>query len=176
VSTPLVRDDALRCQRFRRAAGQFPTGVTLLGTVVDGVPHGMTANAFATVSMDPLLVMVSVSHRTRTYDWIRRSGVFAVTVLGADQEETARWFATRDRPAGAQSFAGVAWRASPRTGAPILVDGVSYFDCRVHEMHPAGDHTVVIGAVDSFDVLSERAPLLFVRSAFTRAPEKGTST
>jgi flavin reductase len=162
-------EDELLGKRFRRATGQFPTGVTILSTVVDGEPHAMTANSFTSVSLRPLLVLVSVSHEARTYDHIRQSGVFAVTVLSAEQQEVARWFAARDRP---RSFAGLGWRPGPHTGSPILLDGISYFDCVVREMHEAGDHTVVIGAVHAFDVMSERAPLIFMRSQFVGPPDQ----
>jgi flavin reductase len=166
------RGDEDRSKRFRRTAGQFPTGVTVLSTALDGEPYGMTVNSFASVSLRPPLVLVSVNRESRTYEHIRKSGVFAITVLSADQQEVARWFANADRPAGADSFASVAWRPGPYTGSPILVDGVSYFDCVVNALHRTGDHTLVIGGVRAFDVLSERPPLLFVRSRFLQTPEQ----
>lgn len=155
---------------FRRAAGLFPTGVTVLSTLVDGEPHGMTVNTFASVSLDPLLVLVSLSTSSRTLARVQRSGAFVVTVLGADQRQVARWFADPARPSGAAGFAGVPRRPAPHSGAPVLAEGVAYFDCEVDRAHAAGDHTVVIGAVRTFDVLSDRPPLLFVRSRFAHLP------
>jgi flavin reductase len=150
--------------RFRDAAGRFATGVTVVSTLAGGVPHAMTVNSFMSVSIDPLLVLVSLRNEAWTRRQIRRSGVFAVTMLGADQEGLARWFAHPQRPAGAKAFADVDWRPGPVTGAPVLPDGVGYFDCEVHATHSAGDHALVVGAVVAFDVLSDRPPLLFVRS------------
>jgi flavin reductase (DIM6/NTAB) family NADH-FMN oxidoreductase RutF len=152
---------------FRSTAATFPTGVTVLSTVVDGQPHGMTVNSFVSVSIDPLLVLVSVTSGSRTCEWIDRSGVFAVTVLSDGQQPEARWFADPGRPSGAEAFAGLSWKSAPYSRSPILLDGVSYFDCVVDRMHVAGDHTVFIGDVRAHDVLSDRRPLLFVGSRFT---------
>lgn len=158
--------------QFRRTAARFPTGVTVLSTVLDGEPHGMTVNSFATISIDPLLVLVSINNNSRTYERITRSGVFAVTVLGSCQQHVARWFADSTRPAGVAAFAGMPWRPAPHSRSPILLEGVSYFDCVVDQMHLAGDHTMVVGAVRAFDVLSDRPPLLFVRSRFTQPSDQ----
>ncbi|MFD7660924.1 flavin reductase family protein [Actinosynnema sp. NPDC059797] len=158
-------------RRFRHAAGRFPTGVTVLSTVEGGRPCGMTVSSFTSVSLDPLLVLVSLGNGSRTCERIRRSGVFAVTVLADAQQEVARWFAGRARPDGEVAFDGIPWRPAPHSSAPILTDGVSFFDCAVEQVHAAGDHTVVIGAVRAFDVLSDRPPLLFVRSRFGRLTE-----
>lgn len=161
MSVPTQAD---RGVRFRRAVGLLPTGVTVLTTLTDGEPHGTTLNTFASVSLDPLLVMVSVGTSSRTLDRLRRSGEFAVTVLGGGQQQVARRFADPDRPAGAAGFAGYRWGTAPQSGCPVLLEGISYFDCVVDHTHPAGDHTVVFGAVRAFDVLTDRPPLLFVRS------------
>lgn len=171
LATPIpgaarVSDREPANERFRRTAGRFPTGVTLLTTVTDGQPHGLTVNAFTTVSLAPLLVLASLRTGSRTYHHVRRSGVFAVTVLGAHQERVARLFADPNRPEGAKAFQGIPWRAAPHTGCPILSDGLGYFDCAVERSCPAGDHTVLIGAVRAFDLLNDRTPLLFVRSEF----------
>jgi flavin reductase (DIM6/NTAB) family NADH-FMN oxidoreductase RutF len=152
---------------FRSTAATFPTGVTVLSTVVDGQPHGMTVNSFVSVSIDPLLVLVSVTSGSRTYERIEQSGVFAVTVLSGDQQQVARWFADSARPSGADAFAGISWKPAPHTRCPILLDGVSYFDCVIDRLHVAGDHTMVIGDVRAHDVLSDRPSLVFVNSRFT---------
>jgi flavin reductase (DIM6/NTAB) family NADH-FMN oxidoreductase RutF len=153
-------------RRFRRAAGCFPTGVTLVATLVDGQPHGMTVNSFVTASIEPLLVQISLHNDSHTFRHITTSGSFAVTVLAADQQDVARWFATPGRPAGAAGFAGVDWCPGPATGSPILLDGVCYFDCAVQTTHRTGDHTTLVGSVREFDVVSGASPLLFVGSGF----------
>ena len=87
-----------------------PTGVAVVSTVTDAEPHAMTVNSFVTVSLDPLYILVSLSLTCRTYDRIRASGVFAVTVLGADQQSEAQWFASSRRGTGHRAFLGVDWR------------------------------------------------------------------
>jgi flavin reductase len=157
-------------KRFRRAAARFPTGVAVVSTVTDAEPHAMTVNSFVTVSLDPLYVLVSLSLTCRTYERIRSSGVFAVTVLGADQQHAAEWFASSRRGTGLSAFAGVDWRPAPHTSAPILVQGVSYFDCVVAETRIVGDHAVVIGAVRDFDILSDSPALMFADSRYAAGP------
>ncbi|MFD7626290.1 flavin reductase family protein [Streptomyces sp. NPDC059851] len=159
-----------RRRAFSRTAARFPTGVTVLTTVVDGEPHGMTVNAFATASLDPLLILTALGNTSRTARSILQAGRFAVSVLGADQQDTARWFADRSRPTGRESFAGRSWRPAPYTGCPVLDGAAAYFDCTVRDTYPAGDHTVVIGAVHAFDSLPGEPSLLFFGSRFSAAP------
>src|SRR2546422_1349991 len=91
---------------FRNVAAHFATGVTVVTSVAGDVPVGMTVNAFATVSLDPALLLVSLRRGSRLLSCVQDSGVFAVTVLAADQWRQAAWFASRTRPTGAASFAG----------------------------------------------------------------------
>ncbi|MET8813821.1 flavin reductase family protein [Streptomyces sp. NPDC004549] len=159
-----------RRREFSRTAARFPTGVTVLTTVADGEPHGMTVNAFATASLDPLLILTALGNTSRTARSILQAGRFAVSVLGADQQDTARWFADRSRPTGGESFAGRGWQSAPYTGCPVLDGAVAYFDCTVHDTYPAGDHTVVIGEVHAFDSRPGGDSLLFFGSRFSAAP------
>ncbi|MGX6607627.1 flavin reductase family protein [Micromonosporaceae bacterium Da 78-11] len=152
--------------QFRRAAGRFPTGVAVVGTLADAEPHAMTVNSFVTVSLDPLLVLVSVELTCRTYQRIRSGSGFAVTVLSAAQQDIAGWFASRRRGVGAAAFAGIDWHPAPCSAAPVLKGGISYFDCTVAEIRIAGDHALVIGAVEAFDILSDEPPLMFLDSSY----------
>ncbi|MFI5866472.1 flavin reductase family protein [Streptomyces sp. NPDC051546] len=154
-------------RRFRRTAGRFPTGVTVVTTLDQGRPHGTTVNSFTTVSMDPCLVLVALGRSSRLHDKILASSAFTVSVLSETQEDDARWFADPARPAGADAFTGRPWRPAPHSGAPILLDGVAYFDCAVEEARRAGDHTLLVGRVETFGVLSDGPALTFADSAFT---------
>ncbi|MBM7489369.1 flavin reductase (DIM6/NTAB) family NADH-FMN oxidoreductase RutF [Micromonospora luteifusca] len=154
--------------RFRQVAGHFATGVTVLTTGHPGELLGTTVNSFVTVSTDPLLVLVSLVTDGRARTSVGNAGNFVVNILGADQAETARRFARSDRPTGVTAFADLRWRPAPHSGAPILLDGIGYFECRVTEAAAAGDHTLYIAAVRDFDLLSDTEPLLFVRSRLTR--------
>ncbi|MFD9631595.1 flavin reductase family protein [Streptomyces violascens] len=167
--TAAPSDEAAR-RSFRRAAGRFPTGVTVITTVLDGEPHGTTVNAFATASMDPLMILVALGRRSRLREQILRSGSFAATVLAAHQEPDARWFADSARPAGAEGFAGRPWRPAAHSGAPVLLDGVAAFDCSLAATYPAGDHTVLIGRVEAFEELSQDPALLFSDSRLVACP------
>lgn len=150
---------------FRAIAGRFPTGVTVVTTAGDGTVHGMTVNAFTTVSLEPLLVVVSVDRDTRMHGLLERTGVYAVSVLSAEQESASRWFATPGRAAGAGQFEDVDCDPAPVSGAPVLRGAVAWFDCAVAGTHRAGDHTLFVGEVLAMGE-SEGDPLVFHRGAY----------
>ncbi|UFQ19075.1 MULTISPECIES: flavin reductase family protein [Streptomyces] len=156
---------------FRRSAGRFPTGVTVLTCVRDGEPHGMTVNSFTTVSLDPLLVLAVLGTGSQTTGQLLAGDGFAVTVLSSRQEQTARSFADPSRARGGAAFSGVAHAPARRTGSPVLLDGIVYFDCAVESVHTAGDHTILVGAVQAFGPLSEEPALLFSRSRLGAEPD-----
>ena len=149
---------------YRRVMGHFATGVTIITTCdAEGRPAGLTANAFASVSIDPPLVLVCVDRTAETHALITRAGHFAVNVLGDAQEALARRFSEKDRE---RRFEGVAWREEA-TGAPVLADVLAWIDCRVQARTGGGDHTIFVGEVAAADAL-EGAPLLFYRAGFGR--------
>lgn len=159
---------------FRRALGQFVTGVTIATTVRDGVRHGMTVNAFASLSLDPLLVLVCVDHAAGMHDLLVGSGMFAVTVLAEEQEHLSAWFASAERPKGTEQFDGVAWRPAPVTGCPVLEGGLAYVDCHVHGVYAGGDHSIFVGAVVAVGDLEGARPLVFFEGGYRRlAPGYG---
>lgn len=147
----------------------FATGVTVVTTNVDDVLHGMTANAFASVSLDPLLVLICVDREAGMHGLLPDARGFAVTILAAEQEELSAWFASSQRPHGEGQFEGVAWDPSPVTASPVLCDGVAYMDCRVTDRHDAGDHSIFLGEVMDLGVLREDAdPLLYYGGRYRR--------
>ncbi len=160
-------------QAFRRVLGLFATGVTVVTTIVDGVPHGMTANAFSSVSLDPPLVLVCVGRRAGLHEFLPRSKTFAITILDRAQEAASMWFASPERPGGPGQFDAIAWSPAPATGSPVLPGGLAYLDCRVSEMYEGGDHTIFLGEVLALGPLSEVPdPLLWFASRYRRlAPE-----
>lgn len=151
---------------FRRTVGLFASGVTVVTTQVDGILHGMTANAFCSVSLDPLLVLVCVDREAGLHGLLQRASGFAVTVLAAGQEDTSRWFASSRRPAGQDQFDAQRWRPAPHTGAPVLTDGLAYLDCRRFQSHEAGDHTICIGEVLDVGTLDGEDPLIWYQGAY----------
>ena len=143
---------------FRAALGQWPTGVTVVTTVVDGQPYGVTASSFSSVSLDPPLVSVCLARSAFAHDLVRTSGVFGVTILAKDQAEIGQRFA-RYEP-GADRFAGQAWDTAG-TGAPVLATALGWLDCRVVHAHEAGDHTIYVGEVLAAATPRTTSPLLY---------------
>jgi flavin reductase (DIM6/NTAB) family NADH-FMN oxidoreductase RutF len=145
---------------FREAVAHFATGVTVITTLHDGTPAGMTASAVTSLSLDPVLLLVCINNRLPTHEAIEASRRFVVNVLGEGQEALALQFA---RPAE-DKFAGVALR--PDHPLPVLDDAIAYFVCDVHERFPGGDHSIFTGLVRECGVTPGRRPLLYFRSTF----------
>jgi 3-hydroxy-9,10-secoandrosta-1,3,5(10)-triene-9,17-dione monooxygenase reductase component len=140
---------------LRRVFGAFPTGVTVM-TVGGRSPHGMTANSFTSVSLDPPLVSFCAARTSSTWPRIQATGAFAVNVLGQDDEEVCRRFARR----GADRFAGVRHRPGA-TGAPVLDGVAAHLDCELQAVLDAGDHVIVLGRVVHLDADEGVRPLVF---------------
>jgi flavin reductase (DIM6/NTAB) family NADH-FMN oxidoreductase RutF len=158
-----VQPDA---RTFRQAAGLFATGVTVVTTLVDGVAHAMTANSFTSVSLDPLLVLVSVDKSARWHAAVSDANVFGVSVLADDQAATSRAFAARGRALDARS-AGVAFHEGPVTGVVLFDKALATFECVVSDTHDAGDHTLVVGEVRAVAMPNPHAaPLVFFRGDY----------
>ena len=145
---------------MRRTLGAFATGVTVVTTHGAAGEHGMTANSFTSVSLDPPLVLLCIRTGSRGETVIATNGVFAVNVLAADQEALSLRFARRDRPCGHAAFHGVD-HGRAATGSPILAGVAAYLDCRLTTVHSAGDHAILLGEVLAFQGDGERAPLVF---------------
>lgn len=154
-------DAPLDPRALRRAFGAFATGVTVATTrEPDGAPVGFTANSFASVSLEPPLLLVCLAESAASFPAFRDAGRFAVNILSLAQRELSVTFATR----GADKFAGVDWREEA-TGAPVLAGSVAWFDCRTHRIVPAGDHAVLLGRILAFGQ-SDAAPLGYCRGAY----------
>jgi len=146
---------------LRRAFGTFLTGVTIVTTRdAGGMPCGMTANSFTSVSLDPPLVLVCIGKGSSNIAAFEAADRFAVNILGDDQTEVATAFAAR----GIDRFAEVACHEAA-TGAPILADCLGWFDCSLHQRVVAGDHLILIGRVEELHS-RPRAPLGFCRGRF----------
>jgi flavin reductase (DIM6/NTAB) family NADH-FMN oxidoreductase RutF len=150
---------------FRRTAGLFATGITVMSAQGPSLVHGMTANAFASVSLDPLLVLVSVHRDARIRAAVRDAGGYALSLLAADQAEVAGWFGDAGRPGGSAQFDFVAWRRGPTTGAPLIEGALGWIECRLHDTVAAGDHVLMIGRVTSLEASERRDPLVFFGGA-----------
>ncbi len=151
-------------RRYRDAIGRFATGVTVVTWDTGSVRRGMTANAVASVSLEPTLLLVCVDRHGAAHTQLGTVDVFAVNVLAEEQLDVSRGFA---RP-GVDGMLGVPHRPGA-SGAPILRDAVAWLECAVHERIEGGDHTIYIGRVLAVDVQRpEAAPLLFYAGAYRR--------
>lgn len=144
---------------LREVLGSFATGVTVV-TLPSDPPHGLTANAFSSVSLDPPLVLVCVDHGTRTYELLTTGGIesFCVNVLAADQQHLGEYFADMteldDDPFIAEPT------TTAKTDAPIFEACLAYLDCDVWESYDGGDHTIYVGEVVAAEVLDDSEPAL----------------
>ncbi|MFD2762702.1 flavin reductase family protein [Micromonospora eburnea] len=145
---------------LRRAFGTFATGVTVV-TVGGEQPHGMTANSFTSVSLDPPLVLVCVDKSAVMHACLDNVPVFGISVLAAGHAEVARYFADPRRPVGPAEFAGIAAVPGERTGAPMIADALAWFECERWRRYDGGDHTIVVGRLLSFAQPATGQALLF---------------
>ncbi|MFC1411233.1 flavin reductase family protein [Streptacidiphilus sp. N1-12] len=156
-------DQALAPTELRRVFGAFPTGVTAIAALVDGVPVGLAASSFTPVSLDPPLVSVCVAHSSTTWPALRDRARLGVSVLGAHQEQACRRLAARD----GDRFAALDWRATP-DGAVLVEDASAWLDCSVEQQIRAGDHDIVLLRVHELDADHAVPPLVFHASGFRR--------
>jgi 3-hydroxy-9,10-secoandrosta-1,3,5(10)-triene-9,17-dione monooxygenase reductase component len=151
-------------ERFKEVLGRFATGVTVVTGMTDGGPCGLTAQSFASVSLDPPLVLFCPAKTSRAWPRIERSGHFCVNLLAHDQEALSRVMATP----GADKYADVTWTPAPVSGSPLLDGVLGHVDCAIEAVHEAGDHYVVIGRVLDLGATDEEHALLFYRGRYDR--------
>jgi flavin reductase (DIM6/NTAB) family NADH-FMN oxidoreductase RutF len=152
---------------FRHAVGRFGTGVTIVTTVGDdGVDHAMTANAFSSVSLEPLLVLLCVEKVARFHRAILDSGLWAVSMLAESARPAAVWFATRGRPLENQLGTFRHFRGE-HTGAAVFADALAALECRTWAVHDGGDHSIVVGEVLGAHLLDpDGKPLVYYGGAY----------
>lgn len=149
---------------FRNAMGKFATGITVITTEIDGNIHGMTANAFMSVSLDPKLILVSIGHKARMHDIIRDAGKFAVNILAEDQEEYSMIFAGQKKDEHSIEF-------NRFNDMPILEGALLNLTCNVYDTHVAGDHTLYIGEVTDLQ-MQDGDPLLYFAGRYKKLAEE----
>ena len=159
--TPRPPATALHDARaLRDALGAFATGVAIVTTRAQDGEHGLTINSFASVSLDPPLVLWSLDRRSHSLNAFETAPAFAVNVLGRHQADLARRFARPhvDRFAGLTLTAGL-------EGAPLLADCIAAFECRRTATHEGGDHVIFVGRIERYHA-DHRPPLVFSRGKF----------
>ena len=132
----------------------------------EGEVHGMTANAFASVSLDPMLVLVCVDHRARTHAHLHEKKRFGINVLSELQRAISEYYARSTETHQHAEDAGARFDRT-RHGTPVLHGAVAYLECRLQTAHEAGDHTIFIAEVEDV-VVREGEPLLFFRGKYQK--------
>ncbi len=157
-------------EQFRQAMGSFATGVTVI-TVAEagGEVHGMTANAFTSVSLDPLLVLVCVDHQARTHAHLQQKKRFGINVLSEDQRAISEFYAHSTEVHQRAEEAGARFDHTAH-GTPVLRGALAYLECHLRHTQEAGDHSIFIAEVEEV-VAREGNPLLYFRGKYKSAGE-----
>jgi flavin reductase (DIM6/NTAB) family NADH-FMN oxidoreductase RutF len=164
-----VTNPKIDTRQFRNALGRFASGVTVLTAWYEEQTHGMTANAFVSVSLDPPLILVSLDNRSNMHRILPAVRRFGISVLAEDQVMLSNHFAGRLVP-------DLHVRFVYRNNLPLIGGAVAYFVVEVADIHPAGDHTLYISRVEHFEA-SEGKPLLFHAGRYGQIrEEKGRPT
>jgi flavin reductase (DIM6/NTAB) family NADH-FMN oxidoreductase RutF len=161
---------SLTAAEFRKAMGAFATGVTIITLDLEGEVHGMTANALASVSLDPPLLLVCVDHNAQTHAHLHAKKRFGVNILAEHQCLISQYYA---RPIHvhehAEKEAGARFDRTAH-GTPILHGALAYLECRLQSTQEAGDHTIFIAEVEDV-VVRQGEPLLFFRGKYRKIEE-----
>lgn len=152
---------------FKEVMGNYPTGVTVVTTVDEsGTPLGLTVNSFASVSIDPLLILWSIDKNVSSYEPFSKTDKFAVHVLADDQADICSLFAMK----GTDRFGSCEWKLSEHN-LPIIAGASGVLQCKTFKTIDAGDHTILIGEV--IDIKNyKKDPLLYHRRKFGKIPEQ----
>lgn len=150
----------------RHIMGCFATGVTVVTTRAGDELSGLTANAVASLSLNPPLVLVSVDRKAHSHSILVAGRCFAMNILTTQQEDLSRRFST----SGPKDFSDLAWHEAV-TGAPVLDGCLSFVDCRVVEIVAGGDHDIFIGEIVAGNVELAGEPLIYFRGRYRRLAE-----
>jgi len=144
--------------QLKEAMSKFATGITVVTSLEDGgKPHGMTANAFTSVSLDPPLILICIAHARNTYRYVKKQEIFGINILAGDQKSLAEYWSinaserTMDIP--------VSWTFTGH-GVPVIDGCVCFLGCRVAGAHDYGDHTIFVGHVEDIQI-HPGSPLIF---------------
>ena len=159
TTSPLTEAD------FRRALGQFTTGVTVVTIEREpGLVHGMTANAFASVSLEPFLILVCIDLRAKMHSLLAEKARFGVSVLGRGQQAISEYFAQTEQSNDTERELGISYRWLPN-GVPVLENVLLQLNCVVCGSRLSGDHTIFIAEVESAEIYPGE-PLLYFRGGY----------
>ena len=159
-------------QAFRQAWGKFATGVSVVTSKeLDGHIHGMAANGIASVSLEPMLVLVCVGRNRKSYGHIKGSGRFAINILAEDQRHIAEYYAL---PPEQRKDEPEATFTMTEAGGAFLDGSLAKMDCHLVNEYVSGDHSIFIGEVEEIEI-AEGRPLLFSEGKFRRIDANGST-
>ena len=164
--TPKQRDDTMDVSQadFRKVMGHFATGVTVVTTCDDQRRLGITVNAFSSLSLDPPLILVCIEKTSYLHQVMIRNGFFAVNLLGEDQRDLCTCFAGHSE--ARRNFCDTPSHTAV-TGAPVLDHALAWLDCRIVDVFPGGDHSIIVGHVEALGGVAGR-PLLYYRGKYPK--------
>jgi len=151
--TPADKDN------LRLVMRQWSTGVTVVSAQHKGISHGMTVSSFASVSIDPQTVTISLMKNSRTHDLVIKAGTFGITILSSDQQVISEKFAGKSTETENRFDEHKTWTLV--SGAPLLYGGLAYLDCKLIAVHDFGTNSLLIGEVTAAKVGNSGEPLLY---------------
>ena len=152
---------------FKEVMRNYPTGVTIVTALdKDDQPIGLTANSFASVSLDPLLVLWSIDHKVSTFNEFAKADKFAIHILTGEQTDLCKLFSSKNK----DRFANCNWSLSENS-LPIIANTCSVLQCRTFNKIEAGDHLILIGEVFAVDH-SNQEPMLYIKRNFGQIPNE----
>lgn len=146
---------------YKAVMRNLASGVCIVTTAVDGQRFGMTATSFTSVSLDPMLVQVSLDKESRTHDAVKQVGLIGVSILGAHQEQIARSFSTK----GIDRFEDCSHSVG-QLGMPLIDDAIGTLECRVIEVIDGGDHTIFVAEVLEGATVKGTEPLVYFQGDY----------
>jgi flavin reductase (DIM6/NTAB) family NADH-FMN oxidoreductase RutF len=162
-------NEKIDSEMLRLAMRQWATGVTIVTSALNGKRHGMTVSSFTSVSLVPPMVLVSIERIVRTHQLMSQSGIFGVSILSERHNKISDRFAGRESDAD-DRFKGLE-TVTLETGAPLLLDGLANFDCKVVGQHEAGSHSLFIGLVVAVRLGNSGSPLIYYDRQYRQLKE-----
>lgn len=157
----IASQDPRNPETFRSVMGRYPTGVAVITSAQDDQKIGLVVGSFVSISLDPPLVGFFPAKSSSSWPRIEKSGKFCVNVLGAEQTELCRIFASKLE----DKFSGLSVPQSP-LGLPMLEGAVAWIECRIQQVCELGDHYLVVGAVEAMGTGGSGSPMVFAQGTY----------
>lgn len=144
-------------EQFKKAVGKYPTGVTVISTRFEDAFYGFTANSFASVSLDPLMISFCLEKKAASLPAFKGADNFAISILAAEQSDISNHFAAHKK----DKFEGQNYQIGKLSGCPLIAGALSYIECEKLQEIDAGDHVMFLGKVITTEIASDAKPLVY---------------